>query len=86
MRLVVADTSPLNYLVLIGQVEILPVLFQKVLVPQIVRDELHHNETPDSVRQWIATPPSWLCWPGTPILSLAEKGNRAAERSTRGYA
>jgi hypothetical protein len=26
MRLVVADTSPLNYLVLIGQAEILPAL------------------------------------------------------------
>lgn len=33
MRLVVADTSPLNYLVLIGQVEILPKLFEKVFIP-----------------------------------------------------
>jgi len=29
MRLVVADTSPLNYLVLIGQVDLLPSLFEK---------------------------------------------------------
>jgi predicted nucleic acid-binding protein len=60
MRLVVADTSPLNYLVLIEQVEILPTLFEKVFVPQIVRDELRHNEAPESVRRWIAEPPSWL--------------------------
>ena len=60
MRLVVADTSPLNYLVLIEQVAILPALFEKVFVPQIVRDELRHDEVPDSVRRWIAKPPSWL--------------------------
>ncbi|HTF75636.1 MAG TPA: AAA domain-containing protein [Bradyrhizobium sp.] len=47
MRLVVADTSPLNYLVLIEQVEILPALFEKVFVPQIVRHELQHSEAPE---------------------------------------
>jgi predicted nucleic acid-binding protein len=60
MRLVVADTSPLNYLVLIEQVEILPALFEKVFVPQIVRNELQHSEAPERVRRWIAEPPSWL--------------------------
>jgi predicted nucleic acid-binding protein len=60
MRLVVADTSPLNYLVLIGQVEILPALFEKIFVPQIVRNELRHDEAPESVRHWIAEPPEWL--------------------------
>src|SRR6266566_963271 len=60
MRLVVADTSPLNYLVLIGQVEVLPALFERVFVPQIVRNELLHNEAPESVRGWIAAPPSWF--------------------------
>ncbi len=60
MRLVVADTSPLNYLVLIEQVAILPALFEKVFVPQIVRDELRHDEAPESVRRWIAEPPSWV--------------------------
>ena len=44
MRLVVADTSPLNYLILIGQVEVLPVLFERVFVPQIVENELRHSE------------------------------------------
>jgi predicted nucleic acid-binding protein len=60
MRLVVADTSPLNYLVLIGQVEILPALFERIFIPQIVQDELRHNEAPESVRRWIAATPSWL--------------------------
>jgi hypothetical protein len=40
MRLVVADTGPLNYLVLIGDIELLPKLFEKIFVPATVRDEL----------------------------------------------
>ncbi len=35
MRIVVADTGPLNYLVLIGQVNLLPALFEKVIVPTV---------------------------------------------------
>jgi len=30
---VLCDTSPLNYLILIGRVEILPALFGKIVVP-----------------------------------------------------
>jgi predicted nucleic acid-binding protein len=50
MRLVVADTGPLNYLVLIEQVELLPALFEKVFVPQTVVDELRHHAAPEAVR------------------------------------
>jgi predicted nucleic acid-binding protein len=60
MRLVVADTGPLNYLVLIEQIEVLPALFEKVFVPQTVRDELRHDEAPEMVRRWIARPPLWI--------------------------
>src|SRR6476619_3355861 len=60
MRLVVADTSPLNYLILIGEAQILPALFEKVFVPQIVQSELKHTEAPDSVRRWMSAPPPWL--------------------------
>jgi len=83
MRLVVADTSPLNYLILIGQIEILPALFEKVFVPQIVRNELQH-EAPESVRRWIAMPPSWLeivpekHESDEPDLLLLDDGERAA--------
>jgi predicted nucleic acid-binding protein len=41
-RLVIADTSPINYLLLIGHIDILPALFEKVIVPAAVRDELKH--------------------------------------------
>jgi len=57
---VVADTGPLHYLVLIGQVDLLPKLFTAVTVPSIVRDELLHSNTPQSVRDWATEPPPWL--------------------------
>jgi predicted nucleic acid-binding protein len=37
MRLVVADTGPLNYLLLIGAVELLPRLFERVFAPAAAR-------------------------------------------------
>ena len=33
MRLVIADTGPINYLVLIGCIDVLPALFEKVTLP-----------------------------------------------------
>jgi predicted nucleic acid-binding protein len=60
MHSIVADTTPLNYLVLIEAAEILPSLYQKVLIPPAVEAELSHENTPNSVRVWISQPPSWL--------------------------
>ena len=60
MRLVVADTSPLRYLVQIDEIELLPRLFEKVFVPSILCDELSHPSTPEAVRGWIASRPTWL--------------------------
>jgi predicted nucleic acid-binding protein len=60
MRVVVADTGPLNYLVLIDAIDLLPKLFERVSVPLAVRDELLHKGTPEAVRLWIAQPPHWL--------------------------
>ncbi len=34
--IVVADASPLNYLVLIDQIGLLPILYQQVLIPEAV--------------------------------------------------
>jgi predicted nucleic acid-binding protein len=46
--IVVADTSPVHYLVLIGEVEILPALFEKIVVPTAVLDELVHPGAPEA--------------------------------------
>ena len=58
--IVVADTSPLNYLVLIDEVDLLPALFGQVLLPQAVFQELQHPKTSPKVREWIAHLPGWL--------------------------
>lgn len=57
---VVSDTSPLCYLLLIGRVELLKVLFGRVHIPEAVRDELSHPGAPPEARTWISSPPDWL--------------------------
>lgn len=59
-RVVIADTSPLRYLVLIGQAELLLALYTEVLTPEAVAGELTQPSTPEAVRRWIAHRPSWL--------------------------
>jgi len=58
--MVVSDTSPLNYLVLIQAVDVLPVLFHEIYVPHRVAAELKNPAAPQTVQAWIASPPSWL--------------------------
>lgn len=84
MRVVVADTGPLNYLILIGQVELLSTLFERVFVPQAVRDELACTEAPEPVRRCIIEPPLWLEIASSaqetddPELARLDDGERAA--------
>ncbi|HEX4769436.1 MAG TPA: DUF3368 domain-containing protein [Bryobacteraceae bacterium] len=58
--IVIADTSPLSYLITIGELEVLPRLYQTVIVPLMVCDELKRPGAPVEVRQWINRPPDWL--------------------------
>lgn len=60
MTVVVADTSPLNYLILIGEVELLARLYNELLIPDVVAAELRDPEAPLPVREWAAQPPSWV--------------------------
>jgi predicted nucleic acid-binding protein len=82
-RVVIADAGPLHYLVLIGCSDILSALFEKVLVPTLVRNELVHREAPEIVRAWMENPPDWLevrVAPVTddPSLQALDDGERAA--------
>jgi predicted nucleic acid-binding protein len=58
--MIIADTSPLNYLILIEAVEILPVLFQDVAISHAVRQELLAPGTKEKVKKWIENAPRWL--------------------------
>jgi len=55
MLLVVADTSPIRYLVQIGHIDLLPRLFEKVLIPGVVADELRHPSAPQAVQSWMGS-------------------------------
>jgi predicted nucleic acid-binding protein len=57
---VIADTSPLNYLILIGHADVLPDLYGEVVIPQAVLRELQHPNAPGVVGLWIASSPAWL--------------------------
>ncbi len=58
--IVVSNTSPLNYLVLIDASHVLPALYEQVLIPTAVHDELRAAGTPDKVRYWLDAVPVWL--------------------------
>ncbi len=58
--IIVSDTTPIHYLILIEEIDILKTLFGRVIVPQAVFDEMRREKTPPEVRDWIAAAPSWL--------------------------
>lgn len=81
--IVVADTSPLNYLVLIGSVECLPLLYGKVYIPPACASELVAPAAPLQVRSWFENSPTWLIVaapkdPNDPRLSHLDRGEREA--------
>ena len=81
MRLVIADTSPIHYLILIGHVDILPRLFERVVLPSAVLAELSHPLAPASVQRWVAAVPIWLEVEESPTFTLSpgiHKGEAAA--------
>ncbi len=85
MRLVIADTGPVNYLILIGCIDLLPALFERVILPSTVQAELIARNAPSPVRNWVANPPAWVemrAPPGgfemDPLLKGIHEGEQAA--------
>ena len=66
----VADASPLCYLVLIGEIDLLPQCFSQVLVPHAVITELRHEDAPAAVRAWASNLPSWICPKENPLWAI----------------
>jgi predicted nucleic acid-binding protein len=67
----VSDTSPVCYLILIGEVDLLREIFSSVLVPRAVVTELLHEDAPASVRTWAANLPSWIAVHENPLDTMA---------------
>ncbi len=66
MKTIVSNTSPIRYLTSIGEAELFPQLFGKILIPKRVYQELTHKNTPDIVRQLLTSLPLG-------ILELADR-------------
>ena len=58
--IVVSDTSPLNYLILIELHDLLPKLFDRILIPDAVHRELKSAAAPDPIKRFLAEVPAWL--------------------------
>jgi predicted nucleic acid-binding protein len=56
----VADTSSINYLLLIKEIDILPKMYGTVVIPRAVQEELLRPVAPEIVRAWIGGAPAWL--------------------------
>ena len=81
--IVIADTSPLHYLILLERAEVLQHLYGRVIIPEAVVRELQAQKTPAVVRQWITSPPEWLqirqiAVPPDPALAELDLGEREA--------
>jgi predicted nucleic acid-binding protein len=58
--IVVADSGPLHYLILLEQIELLRRFYGQVLVPEPVATELSVVGAPAVVRDWLTKPPTWV--------------------------
>jgi predicted nucleic acid-binding protein len=60
MTLVVADSGPIRYLVVIGAIDLLPRLYSLIVLPTAVIAELTHPHAPSPARAWATSLPSWV--------------------------
>ena len=58
--IVIADSGPLRYLIVIEHVDLLPLLYGNIVIPRGVIDELTHTAAPESVRLWMGKLPEWV--------------------------
>ncbi len=74
VTVVIADTSPINYLVMIGEAGILERLYGRVLITKEVMAELVDAGAPAAVRAWAMGFPKWveIRKGPTPDVSLGE--------------
>jgi predicted nucleic acid-binding protein len=83
MSVIISNTTPINYLVLIDQIDVLRHLYARVMIPQAVFGELQDEGTPGKVKAWVASHPAWLdvrtvSAPLDPMLAFLDVGEREA--------
>jgi predicted nucleic acid-binding protein len=81
--IVIADSSPLRYLILVQEVHLLATLFGIIVIPPGVLSELTRPSTPDPVRIWMEHLPEWVKVksPGIPLPIFStslDQGEREA--------
>ena len=82
--IVVADSGPLHYLILLQHIELLQRFYGQVLVPEPVAGELSAAGAPAVVREWITKPPTWVAVRPVPSEAVSmitddlDLGERAA--------
>ena len=81
--IVIADTTPLNHLILIQQDKLLKALYGRVIVPPAVLSELQSEAAPPKVKAWMTSRPDWLevndtTLPADPSLAHLDAGERDA--------
>jgi len=57
--IVVADSGPLHYLLLVGEIDLLRRFYGQVVIPDAVANVLSAASSPAAVSTWIAQPPEW---------------------------
>ena len=81
--IVVADTSPIHYLIQLGEADLLPILYGQVLLPDAVIRELQHPKASATVKRWLADLPAWISVQPPipdpdPYLAFLDPGEREA--------
>jgi len=77
----------LNYLILVEEIELLPMIFGQVLLPTTVFQELQHPRTSLKVREWVANLPAWIeVRPVSPVTNPALLTLDPGERDAIGLA
>src|SRR5262249_48494962 len=89
MSIIISNTTPINYLVLIDHIAVLHHLYAHVIIPQAVFRELQDEGTPARVKEWVALHPEWLevrmvSVPFGPSLAFLDVGEREAINLAKG--
>lgn len=81
--IVISDTSPINYLLQIDLIDLLPRLYTRVLIPAEVHAELIAEGAPEIVSTWASHLPTWCTlvsdsMPHIALIEYLDPGERAA--------